>query len=171
MKSTIKIIIIGYFATVIAITLGYFFYWYMYKKIPKQPIAFSHKTHIKTVGLQCVDCHKYADVALSPGVPPVAKCMSCHAKVKTESPEIIKLTKIWNNKEPVPWIKVHNLPNHVYFSHKRHIRRGISCETCHGHVQGMDEIKQVRSLNMGMCVSCHREPQYKAPTDCLTCHK
>jgi hypothetical protein len=171
MKSIIQLLLCGHFVVCIFLCFGYAFYWYTYKRIPSQPIAFSHKTHLTKVGLACVDCHKYADVGLSPGVPPVSKCMSCHAEVKKTSPEIIKLTEFWNNTTPVPWIKVHNLPTHVYFSHKRHIKRGISCETCHGQVKGMDEIKQVRSLNMGMCVSCHREPEYKAPTDCLTCHK
>ncbi len=171
MKSLIKLILVGHFVSCILLCALYGAYWYTYKRIPQQPIAFSHKLHLTKVGLQCVDCHKYTDAGLNPIIPPVSKCMSCHATVKTNSPEIMKLTKFWNDKVPVPWIKVHTLPSHVYFSHKRHIKRGISCESCHGQLQGMDTVKQVRSLTMGMCINCHRQPEYKASTDCLTCHK
>ena len=164
-----KFLIFGYFATFILVIIAFGVYWYKFRKAPVQPINFSHRLHTTTVGLQCTYCHRYGDKGLTPGVPEVSVCMNCHKSVKVNSPEIIKLTKYWNEKQPVPWIQVHHLPEHVYFPHKRHVRAGVACETCHGDVKGMDRIYQARSLEMGWCVTCHRAN--KAPTDCWTCHK
>ena len=85
--------------------------------------------------------------------------------------EIKKLTKFWDEKKPIPWERVYAIPvrNYVYFSHKRHIKAGLECAKCHGDVSVMPKIKRVRQLEMGWCVSCHREN--KAPTECATCHK
>lgn len=96
-------------------------------------------------------------------------CADCHLKVATDKPEVKKLMKYWEDKQPVPWNKVHNLPWHVHFTHKRHIKAGIDCSVCHGEVRAMTTARQVRSLEMGWCVNCHREKG--APTDCLVCHK
>ena len=164
-----KIIITGYFILFALLVSGYGAYWYKFKKTPVQPINFSHRLHTTTVGLQCTFCHQYADKGLSPGVPPMSLCMKCHVNVKVNSPEIKKLTKYWKDKQLIPWIQVHHLPEHVYFPHKRHVKAGVACETCHGDVKGMDRIYQSRSLEMGWCITCHRAN--KAPTDCWTCHK
>jgi hypothetical protein len=115
-------------------------------------------------------CHETADKSPFAGVPSVQKCMSCHQAVKTDSPEIIKLTKYWNDKEPVPWNRVNRLRirNHVYFTHKRHIAAGVQCEHCHGQLAAMPHVRQVKSFKMGFCVSCHEANH--APTDCVVCH-
>ena len=72
-------------------------------------------------------------------MPSVQKCMECHSRCATETPEIQKLTKYWNDKEPIPWNRVHRLRirNHVYFSHKRHVANGVQCEQCHGQLAAM----------------------------------
>jgi len=161
---------LGYFAFFALVTMALGFKWYRYQQPPDQPIAFSHKLHVGKVGLQCQFCHEYADKSPSAGIPTVEKCMSCHRNVVTDRPEVQKLTAYWEEKRPIEWNKVHNLriKNHVYFTHKRHIKAGIECSACHGEVKYMDKVRQVSSLEMGWCVSCHRFN--KAPTDCLTCH-
>lgn len=168
-KRFLPIILAGYFLVMIALVLFIHHYWKENTNQPVQPIAFSHQKHAGELGLECSTCHQYADKGPHATVPAVSICMSCHENVATDRLEIQKLTKFWNDKEPIPWIKIHNLPWHVVFTHKRHVKAGVECQTCHGEVQTMQVVRQVRSLKMGWCVSCHR--QNNAPTDCLTCHK
>ena len=139
----------------------------------EQPIHFPHSTHVLKAGLACTKCHTTVTNSPVAGMPPLSVCMECHNKVKVDSPEIKILTEHWNNKEPVAWNKIHEVPWHVRFNHKRHIAAlgadANTCAICHGEVKTMGQVRQVRSLEMGWCVSCHREN--KAPTDCWTCHK
>src|SRR4030067_1952114 len=95
--------------------------------------------------------------------------MSCHRAIATDKEEIRKLTRHYEEKRPVLWIRVYSLPEHVYFSHKRHAKAGVDCAECHGMVGAMIKIRRVGSLEMGWCVSCHRVKG--APRDCATCHK
>jgi len=145
--------------------------YYRHRRAPDQPIAFSHKIHAGKVGLECLFCHETADKSDFAGVPPVEKCMSCHNNVATDRPEIQKLARYWTRREVMEWNRVHRIRvrKYVYFSHERHIKAKVDCVNCHGEVRYMERIRQVRSLQMGWCVSCHRAK--KAPTDCLTCHK
>ena len=82
--------------------------------------------------------------------------------------EIIKLLGRMERKEPVQWVQVYNLPEHVYFPHMMHIRAGLDCSKCHDNVATMERIERKVSLKMGWCLGCHRE--YKASIDCWTCH-
>ena len=140
-------------------------------RIPKQPINFSHKIHVSKVGLKCTFCHTTVEKSTFAGIPSVQKCMSCHKAVAKDKPEIRKLIRFWVEQQPIPWERVHVIPvrNYVYFSHKRHIKAGLQCATCHGEVQVMSRVRRVRNLEMGWCVSCHKANH--APTDCTTCHK
>ena len=162
---------LGYFGFFIAVYLLLGADWYRNKRAPEQPIAFSHKIHVGTVGLQCQFCHEMTDRSTFAGIPAVEKCMSCHATAVTDRPEIQKLTAYWDAKQPMEWNRVHRIRirNYVYFSHKPHIRAGVECAECHGQVKYMDKIRRVSSLEMGWCVSCHRSEG--ASTDCLTCHQ
>lgn len=143
--------------------------WYYNGKKPDQPIAFNHNLHIEKVGLECTHCHQYTDKSPQAGIPSVSICMSCHESAAIDRPEVKKLRVFWERKEPIAWNKVHFQPWHVRFTHKRHIKAGIECTHCHGEVKAMTTVRKVRTLEMGWCVSCHREK--KAPTDCLNCHK
>lgn len=134
-----------------------------------QPIAYSHRQHIQNVGLTCDYCHRYFDKGKKAVVPAVGICMDCHSGVATEKPEIKKLTAFYEKKQPVPWNRVHTLPEHVYFSHKRHIKAKVACVSCHGEIGKQERVRRFSSLSMGFCVSCHREKN--ASLDCLTCHK
>ena len=161
---------------------------YFSDRSPEQPIPFSHRIHAGDHKIPCMYCHIYADRSKVAGVPNVQRCMGCHKIIKTDSPLIQKLTSYWDNKEPIPWVKVYNLPDHVYFPHKRHIKAGVPCQRCHGDVAKMDRITKqavflgipyvrVSHLKMGWCLECHtNEAQkyigtpVKNGTDCWTCH-
>lgn len=135
----------------------------------EQPIAFSHKLHAGDKTIPCQYCHAYARRGPVAGVPSVERCMGCHNFIATRRPEIKKLAAYWERKQPIPWIRVYTLPDYVYFSHKRHIRAGLECQRCHGPVETMPVVFKYSSLEMGWCLSCHR--QRGAPVDCATCHK
>jgi hypothetical protein len=128
---------------------------------PEQPVWFSHKVHAGQNQIDCKYCHFTADKSMHSGIPPVAVCMNCHNQVKkgkvTGEEEIAKIINAYNNGEPIEWVKVHNLPDHVYFNHAQHVNVGkMDCTECHGDVAKMDEIIQVNDLSMGWCIDCHR---------------
>jgi len=138
---------------------------------PKQPINFSHKIHAGENEIPCMYCHVQARRSISAGVPSVNKCVGCHDNVATDRPQIQLVMNYWENKEPIPWIKVHDLPDFVYFPHKRHIAADVECQTCHGPVETMDVITRVAPLQMGWCLDCHKENEVEHGLDCWTCHK
>ncbi|HIM50486.1 MAG: cytochrome c family protein [Vicinamibacterales bacterium] len=133
-----------------------------------QPIAFSHAQHVTAVGVDCQFCHAYARRGPVAGIPSVQRCVGCHRVVLNEQPEILKVLEYWENAEPIPWIRVHDLPDYVRFAHKPHIRAGVDCADCHGQVEKMHAAVQVESLSMGWCLSCHQERD--VTRDCLACH-
>ena len=95
--------------------------------------------------------------------------MECHKAVAKDKEEIIKLTRYWDNKELIPWEKVYSVPEHVYFSHKRHIKAGLDCSKCHGQLAAMPRVRQVTSIRMGFCIDCHKAKGVSR--DCYICHK
>ncbi len=135
---------------------------------PAQPIAFSHRLHVGEVGIECQMCHAYARRGPVAGIPSVARCAGCHIAILPSRPEIEKILGYQERGEPIPWVRVHHLPDYVRFTHKRHVRAGLGCETCHGEVETMEAAQQVSPLTMGWCLSCHEQRQ--APVDCLICH-
>lgn len=143
-------------------------------KGPQQPILFSHRIHATLNQMDCLYCHNGAANSQWANIPAVSSCMGCHKFSMTDRPEVQKLAGYWERGEQVPWVKVHYLPDHVKFNHKRHVRAGITCEQCHGPVKDMDVVYQYSSLKMGWCVDCHRKnldhPVYPATMDCLVCH-
>jgi hypothetical protein len=142
---------------------------------PRQPINYSHQIHAGKLGMNCLYCHYGAEKSAIANIPPVGTCMGCHKIAATDKPEIQKLTGYFQRGEPIPWVKVHRLPDYVKFNHKRHVLAGVACETCHGPVKEMAVVYQYSSLKMGWCVSCHRQkmqedPQSPVTMDCLICH-
>ncbi|MSQ04017.1 MAG: hypothetical protein EXR71_19370 [Myxococcales bacterium] len=150
-----------------------------------QPIAFTHERHVTTLGMDCNYCHSNARKGVSAGVPATSVCMGCHALIDTtDRPELVKLKDYWAKGEVIPWEKVHDLPDYVYFSHKRHVIAGLDCQECHGQVQDMTVNQRVSSLKMGWCLDCHAqhpsidenygtkaELRRAELKDCWTCHK
>lgn len=135
---------------------------------PTQPIPFSHKVHAGVNKIPCLYCHSSAERSRHATVPAGNVCMNCHIVVATDKPNIQKLTSLYQSEQVVPWVRVHRLPDHVYFPHKWHVAKGIACQQCHGAVETMDVVKQVQPLKMGWCISCHR--QNKATQECSACH-
>lgn len=138
------------------------------ERSPVQPIIFSHKLHAGANGIPCLYCHRYADKSPVAGIATLADCRACHLYISPDSPEIKKLMEYWDKREPIPWVRVNSVPDHVYFTHMMHTRAGIDCSVCHGEVAAMERISRTPSLKMGWCLGCHR--QHKASIDCWTCH-
>ena len=150
-----------------------YFWWHLGDNrgyAPDQPFSFSHKIHAGDNGVPCMYCHFGAYQSKHATVPPLNVCMNCHKVVKTDSPKIQQLKEKYENGETIEWIKIHDMPDFVVFNHKRHILKGVECKECHGPVETMDTVRQIQKLEMGFCISCHRQEKYKAPTDCYTCH-
>ena len=122
---------------------------------PAQPVAFPHPLHVQKLGMNCLYCHSSANKSPDVGMPSVGTCMGCHAVVAAGKPEIKRLAAYWNKKQPVPWVRIHKVPEYVHFPHMRHVNAGVSCQSCHGQVQKMNQVYQWSSLNMGWCVNCH----------------
>ena len=127
---------------------------------PEQPINFSHVIHAGALQMECLYCHSSAEKGAHAGIPSVELCMGCHSIVQTQSPEIQKLTEYYNNGEPVPWVRIHRLPDHAYFNHKWHVEAGVACQECHGPIQSMPKVGQWRKLEMAACMECHRNEDY-----------
>lgn len=135
---------------------------------PQQPLNFSHKTHAGDHAIDCRYCHRLASVSTTAGIPDLETCRSCHLFIAKDHPEVKKLLDYWDRKEPIPWVRVYQLPDHVYFPHRMHLRAGVECRSCHGEVATMERVNREASLKMGWCLDCHRE--YRASIDCWTCH-
>lgn len=153
-------------------------------RAPEQPIAFPHPRHVQPVaqgglGMSCLYCHYAANKSPDPGLPAVGTCMGCHTIVGPDRPavanrparksaEIQKLVTYARDSTPIPWVRIHKVPDYVNFPHMRHVNAGVTCQDCHGQVQDMNRVYQASSLNMGWCVNCHLER--KARYDCAVCH-
>jgi len=147
----------------------------------EQPIHYSHKLHAGKLGIDCGYCHTNVEKSGIANIPNVSTCMGCHTYVKKvsgakePSAEIAKLTKYYEDGVSIPWINIHQLPDHANFNHKRHVKAGVACQTCHGPVETMPVVYPVVTLEMGFCVECHKanRENVKTPTslDCVVCHK
>ena len=129
---------------------------------PNQPIKFSHKVHAGANRIDCKYCHSTAEYSKSAGIPAMELCMNCHVLVREGSHsgkfEIAKVIEANQNQKPVEWIRIHNLPDHVFFSHAQHVGIAkVDCQKCHGPVQEMDIMRQNSDLSMGWCINCHRQ--------------
>jgi hypothetical protein len=138
---------------------------------PQQPVPYSHALHAGKLGMDCRFCHTRVEVGAKATVPPTQTCMNCHASVRTQSDKLIKIRDSYATGMPVEWVKVHDLPDFVYFDHSAHVTRGIGCATCHGRIDRMDEtgVEQKKLLTMGWCLECHRNPEkYLRPPELVT---
>lgn len=125
---------------------------------PKQPVAYSHALHVGQLGIDCRYCHNTVDRAAHAATPPTETCMNCHARIRGKSDKLELVRQSFETGKPVEWVKVHDMPDYVYFDHSAHVTRGIGCVSCHGRVDRMEEVSQVESLSMGWCLECHRNP-------------
>jgi hypothetical protein len=110
------------------------------------------------MGIDCTYCHTSVLKAAYASIPPTQTCMNCHSKVKEKSLVLEPVRASWASGESVPWVKVHRLPDYVFFNHSAHTNAGVSCVSCHGRIDQMVEVKQVQTLAMSWCLECHRNP-------------
>jgi hypothetical protein len=136
---------------------------------PIQPVPYSHKLHAGDLGMDCRYCHFTVERAAMAALPPTEVCMNCHARVKNQSPALAPVRESFATGQPIPWVRVHVLPDFVYFNHSAHISAGVSCVSCHGRIDQMIEVRQVEPLNMAWCLDCHRNPAPRIrPTQYVT---
>ena len=148
---------------------------------PIQPVPFSHKIHAGQLKLDCRYCHNTVDRAAHAAIPPTATCGNCHGgNLVTEDKRTLSNIHIASEKlqpvrssletdESIDWIRVHDLPDFVYFNHSAHVTRGVSCVECHGRVDRMEVVSQVKTLSMKFCLDCHRNPDARLrPLDQVT---
>lgn len=152
---------------------------------PIQPIHFSHKIHAGANKIECKYCHSSARVSKHSGIPSLNICMNCHMNINEYNGETSakyskafydkEIQKIYeatgwdptkqdyvNEQKPVKWVRIHNLPDFVYFNHSQHVEvAGVDCQKCHGEIQEMEIVEQHSSLTMGWCINCHRETNVK----------
>jgi len=120
---------------------------------------FSHKHHISDVGLDCRFCHATVETSAFAGIPPTSTCMTCHSQLFKDQSMLAPLFASFREERPLRWIRVHRLPDFVYFNHGIHIAKGVGCSTCHGQVEQMPLIWRTQSLEMEWCLACHRAPE------------
>ncbi len=172
---------------------------------PRQPILFRH-TRMAGVpiwvtnekgeqvndggfAIPCVYCHTMPYKGRHSTVPSTAVCMNCHTSVGLNKEWVLKMKEYWERGEPIPWVKVYDLPDFVYYDHAAHVNavdddgqsrlplvdaQGqpmVVCENCHGKVDEMEIVKVDHPFNMQWCLDCHRKPEMKASTDCVVCHR
>jgi hypothetical protein len=125
---------------------------------PDQPVPFSHKHHVEGLGLQCQYCHVSVEKSSYAGIPPTKTCMNCHSQIWTNAQLLQPVRQSWATGASIQWIKVHDLPDYVYFNHEIHVNKGIGCASCHGRVDEMPLMYEQNSLQMEWCLNCHRNP-------------
>lgn len=172
---------------------------------PRQPITFLHtrmagppvwqandkgeQVNVGGFGIQCVYCHTMPYKGRHSTVPSTAVCMNCHSSVGLNKEWVLKMKDYWDRGEPIPWVKVHDLPDFVYYDHAAHLNARDDqgrlklpttdaqgqpmqvCENCHGKVEAMAIVSVQNAFNMQWCLNCHRKPEMKASTDCVACHR
>lgn len=140
---------------------------------PEQPIKFSHVIHVQQNKMECQYCHWSVSKASYAAIPEEETCMGCHGalvagKSEQGKKDIQYLKDMYAKNQPIPWVKVHVMPDYLKFNHKRHVKAGVTCQECHGQIPEMTQVERVSSMKMGWCISCHR--QRGASIDCLVCH-
>jgi hypothetical protein len=128
--------------------------------IPReQPIPFSHKQHVSELGIDCRYCHTDAEKTSFAGMPSTHTCMTCHSQILVNSPVLEPVRTSYKTGYSLEWLRVHDLPDFVYFNHSIHLHKGIGCVTCHGRVDQMPVIWKENSLDMEWCLDCHIQPE------------
>jgi hypothetical protein len=131
-----------------------------------QPFQFSHLHHVGDDGIDCRYCHTSVESSSFAGIPPTKTCMNCHSQIWADAPILEPVRASFREDRPLRWIRVHDLPDFVYFDHSIHVKKGMACETCHGRVDEMPLVLQENSLLMEWCLDCHRAPeQFVRPRD------
>ena len=135
----------------------------------EQPIQFSHLHHVSDDGIDCRYCHTSVETSPFAGIPPTKTCMNCHSQLFNTEPILEPVRASFREDKPLHWVRVHDLPDFVYFNHSIHVKKGMGCEVCHGRIDQMPLTLQARSLQMEWCIDCHRNPEnYVRPRSEIT---
>jgi hypothetical protein len=138
-------------------------------QIREQPVPFSHAHHVGGLGIDCRYCHTSVETSSFANIPPTKTCMNCHSQIWLTSPTLEPVRASFRTGESIRWVRVHDLPDFVYFNHSIHVNKGVGCETCHGRVDKMQLMSQHASLKMEWCLECHRAPeQFVRPREAVT---
>jgi hypothetical protein len=123
-----------------------------------QPVQFDHRHHNWENGIDCRFCHTSVETSPYAGLPPTDRCIGCHGQVWNKSPFLEPVRQAYFTQQPIRWLKVHDLPDFVYFDHSIHVGKGVGCVTCHGRIDQMPAVSQRAPLTMSWCLDCHRDP-------------
>jgi hypothetical protein len=152
------VLVVAYGASPLATDVGY---------APVQPIPYSHAVHAGDLGIDCRYCHTTVEHAAHAALPPTQTCINCHSQqygIRRDSEKLALLQEAYYGSAgvpaglPIPWVRVHDLPDYVYFDHSAHVSRGVGCQSCHGRIDRMEVVYQAKPLSMGWCLECHRNP-------------
>jgi len=140
---------------------------------PVQPIRFSHEVHAGQLGMDCLYCHNHVGESPHSNVPSTQTCLNCHGEkwgnIRAREPAFAPLREAEATGRPIPWARVHKVPDYAYFNHAVHVRRGVSCVSCHGRINEMEVVRHVEPLSMAWCLECHRNPgPHLRPADAVT---
>ena len=127
--------------------------------VRQQPVPFSHKHHVNGLGIDCRYCHTTVEESAFAGIPSTKTCMTCHSQIWAESPMLEPVRVSFRTDRSIPWTRVNDLPDFVYFDHSIHVHKGIGCVTCHGRVDHMPLTWRAHPLTMEWCLECHRAPE------------
>ena len=160
------LLIVAASGILLAMILGRSSYVTRAQEYVEQPVQFSHRHHVLDDGIDCRYCHTSVETSSFAGIPPTKTCMNCHSQIWNEAPILEPVRASFRNDEPMRWVRVHVLPDFVYFNHSVHVKKGMGCETCHGRIDEMPLTLQQNSLQMEWCLNCHRNPeQFVRPRD------
>jgi len=135
----------------------------------RQPVEFDHRHHVDDDGIDCLYCHEQAERTPYAGIPPTERCLNCHSQIWRNSPLLEPVWQSYFSNAPIPWVRVHQLPDFVFFNHAIHVNKGVGCESCHGRVDQMARVYQQMPLTMGWCLECHRNPaRFLRPREAMT---
>ena len=161
---------------------------------PQQPIYFQHKrmagkpiyetnakgekVNVGGFNIPCRYCHTMPYDGRHSTLPSTDICMNCHSSVGLDKEWVLEMKKYWERGEPIPWVKVHDLPDFVYYDHSVHLtakdktgKLKLGCVDCHGEVENTNVVSVQNKFNMGWCLDCHKKPEMAAPIDCVVCHR
>lgn len=130
---------------------------------PLQPVSFSHKVHVGQLGMDCLHCHNHVGESPHANIPSTQTCLNCHGQqlgnIKSDSAALAPLREAQDTGRPLPWVRIHKVPDFAYFNHAVHVKRGVSCVSCHGQINEMEIVSHNQPLSMSWCLDCHRNPE------------
>ncbi|MFQ5865193.1 MAG: cytochrome c3 family protein [bacterium] len=140
--------------------------------VPVQPVAYNHYIHVEENGMECLECHQYAEVNARASIPNIEVCRDCHEEAISESEAELTLLNYISENKKIPWRQIYFVPDHAYFSHRRHVKLAqLECAVCHGEVGKLTKpvTKPYVEIKMAWCIDCH--DKNKVTSDCYACHR